>query len=197
MVGQTAIAARFGWGGMAAVLLTCCAGPAPRSTRLTAADLTDVVEKMRTSLAASDFLAARDSGSERVVIVINRVENLTSDVLSRAEQWMLVARVRAALPIQRLARQKNVALQIAPERHAMLKDAGFTGDLGPEDAPTHVLGATYRSARRAARGTATHMTDRRAEYYYFEYRITDLRRRDVVWTDSFEIKREAVGLAID
>jgi len=172
-----------------AAIMQACAAPGARSTRLTDRDLIDAVHRMRASLAASDFLIKRDADSEPVAIVIDRVENLTSDVWTRAEQWMLVARLRAALPIQQLAKHKNVSLLITPQQHAMIRRAGFQGDLGPATPATHVMSATFRSTRPTARTGA--------DDYYLEYQITDRRTRQVVWTDSFEIKREAMGARID
>jgi len=176
-----------------------CAGGRHQSTRLTDADLNEVVGQMSASLTRSDFLDGRDRESLRAVIVINRVENLTSDVLTSAEQWMLVARVSAALPIQTLLQRKNVVFQIAPERHALLEAQGFDGDAGdpaPPATPTHTLWATFRSTTRSARRRGK-PTDERNETYYLEYRITQIASRQTVWIDSFTIKREAVGLAID
>lgn len=166
-----------------------CVTSGARSTRLTDRDLIDAVQHMQSSLAKSDFFAQRSPNSAPAAIVINRVENLTSDVISRAEQWELVAQLRAALPIQRLAERKNITFLIAPRQHVILRQAGFLGDLGPTTPATHVMSATFRSTRRAGLS--------RADYYYLEYRITDRRTRQVVWTDSFEIKREVVGLVID
>ena len=174
----------------------CTAGGA-RSTRLTDRDLDGVVQAMRASLAASDFFGQRDEHAEPAVIVLDRIENLTGDLLTRAERWMLVARVQGALPIRELAGKKNIAFQITPERHALLRKAGFAGDLETAPQATHLMTATFHSARRAGRDTRTGLTDRRADYYYFEYRITEVRTRRLAWTDSFEIKREAVGLVID
>ena len=174
-----------------------CTASGARSTRLTDRDLDEVVQAMRSSLAASDFFGQRDEHVAPAVIVLDRVENLTGDLLTRPERWMLVARVQGALPIRELAAKKNIAFQITPERHAMLRKAGFAGELDAAPEATHLMTATFRSARRAGRDTQTGLTDRRADYYYFEYRITEVRPRRLAWTYSFEIKREAVGLAID
>ncbi len=151
---------------------------------------------MRDSLAGSAFLAGRHAGSPRAVIVLNRVENLSSDVISTAEQWMLVARVRSALPIREMARQRHIVFQITPERYELLREAGFEGPLENPMPPTHVMAATIRSARRSGRVEAD-VTDRRAEYYHLEYRITEVRSRIVVWSDGFDLKRQAAGRVID
>ena len=197
---------RFGWidAARAVLFITCmglmpigCAGSTTRSTRLTDGDLNEVVQRMRTSLSRSDFFNQRHTQSPPAVIVITRAENLTSDVLSEGECWMLLARLVGAIPIQILAQQKNIAFQIAPERFELLRHHGLITDPDAVREPTHVMTARFRSTRRSGRQRNSTSTDLRAEYYYLEYQITHIHKRQIVWTDSFEFKREAVGLAID
>jgi hypothetical protein len=119
-------------------------------------------------------------------------------VITIAEQWMFVARVAHSLPVQELRQKKNLAMQIPPERHALLRRSGFEGELGGGADPTHVMTATFLSADRAAAvGQAENLTNRRSDFYYLEYSITDVNSREIVWSDRFEFQREAVGLVID
>lgn len=133
-----------------------------------------------------------------MVIVINKVENLTTDLIPPAQQWMLMARLRGALPIQELADRRNIVFQVEPQRWALVREAGFDGDLGTAKPPTHVMSAVYRSARREVRDPKEHgavvaVTD----LYDLRYTITNLQTRQIEWTDDFLIKRYARGLRID
>ena len=182
---------------VAASLLAACASKAGRHTRLEADDLDALVHHMVQSLAASDFLRQRTAHSSPVRIVIDKVENLSSDIVTEAEQWMVVARVRGAVPLAEFSRSKNIAFQITPQRHETLRRAGYANELGPADPPTHTMAATFRSMRRAGSTRGGRHTDLRADTYYLEFRITELRSRALVWLDEFSFTREARGLLID
>lgn len=169
----------------------------PQSTRLSLGDLNALVAQMASRLAGSDFLRDRTSQSPPITVVINKVENLTYDVIPPAEQWMLMARVRASLPIQTVGRQKNVFFQITPERVAALREMGFEVDQEPAPPATHLMTATFRSSERIGGGKAGEPANVREDYYYLEYRIVELASGRVVWSDAFEFKRQAKGRLID
>ena len=179
-----------------AMLLSGCASQS-RTTRMTSADLIESTEHMAQSLAGSDLLAGRSPASPPMVITINRVQNLSSDVISLSEQWMVVARVRNAMPIQELSQKRNVLFVIPPEQQQMLREAGYDADLGkPSLQPTHVMTATFLSAARAGQNNKG-LTEVRTDLYYLEYSIFDLESRQVAWSDRFEFKRQASGIMID
>jgi len=175
--------------------VTGCAGP--ESTRLRASDFDETLGKMIQSLSSSEFLAERSPDSPPAWVVIDKVENLTNDVIPPAEQWMLVARLQSAMPLQRFREQYRVMFQITPERHALLRQAGFTGELSTPPAITHTLSAVFMSAPRAGRDIKAGMVNTRSDYYYLEYRLVDVKTRETKWLDTFEIKQQAKGLAID
>jgi len=167
------------------------------STRLRFDDLDAMVAAMASSLAGSDFLRDRTPQSPPIVVVINKVENLTYDVIPPAEEWMLMARVRASLPIQTVGQQKNVVFQITPERVAALRETGFEVDSQPAPPATHLMAATFRSAERITGTKEGEPANRREDYYYLEYRIVELASGQMVWSDAFEFKRQAKGRLID
>jgi len=175
-------------------VLTGCA--APQSTRLTVGDLNYVVAEIDGQLADSDFITERTTDSEPARVMINKVLNLTGDVITPAEQWMLMARVRDRLARSATLRRKNVTFQIEPEQHDLVRDSGFDGDLGPTDPPTHVMSAVFRSSTRSAVDRQD-LTDRRLDYYFLEYRMVRVFDNQLVWTGQVEFKREALGLTID
>ncbi len=180
---------------LAMVLMPAC--QRSRSTRLTSHDIMAATDTMRQSLADSRWLAGRTPDSPAMIVVANRVQNLTSDVIPIAEQWMYVARVINALPIRELARQRNVRFVITPERVAALREAGFEVQGPGALEPTHLMTATFLSARRAGRGPGAEVTNLRSDLYSMEYAIFDLSSRRIVWTDRFEFKRQAEGALID
>ncbi len=184
---------------LAATLWFCvgCASKV-RTTRIKWSDLDETVNRMIDSLAGSDLLAKRSAEAERMTIMINRVENLTSDVIPISEQWMLVAKVRDAMPMQELARQRNVHFVITPERRAMLKSAGYFGDFESNYAsPTHLMSARFESARRSGYSRKNKPTDIRTEYYFMRYEIANIATEEIQWSDRFEFKRESEGIVID
>jgi hypothetical protein len=181
---------------LVAVWLTGCAA-GNQTTRIRHADLDDLVHEMVESLAASDFLRGRTPDSAPWRIVIDKVQNLSSDVVSEAEQWMVVARVRGAVPLRSFASTRNITFQFNPQRAESLRRAGVAvRPIDPAFAPTHLMSATFRSLRRAGRARSE-LTDLRAETYLMSFRIVDLQSRAIEWMGQFAFKRQAEGLLID
>jgi hypothetical protein len=181
---------------LAAALVTGCA-TARGSTRISSADFNDTVQAMVASLAASGFLADRHERSPQVRIVTNRVLNLSSDVITPAEQWMLIARVQSAFGVQELSQRRNIVFQIPPEEIELLRRRGFDSPLNPEHAPTHLMTATILSSTRAAADPREGFATLRKDFYLIEYVIVDLETRQTAWRDRFEFARHAAGLTID
>lgn len=180
---------RHAWIIPAAVLAGCAA--TPRTTRITTADLEETAAAVAEKLRGSSFLADRAPDSPPMVIAVDKVQNLSSDIIPSSEQWWLVERVAAAQPILVLARDRNIRFTI-PREH--LSEGRRRGNL-PEDFaqgrnPTHQLTATIRSATRAA-GLA------RTDAYLLDFQITDLSTGRLVWNEGFSFKRQAFGKSYD
>ncbi len=171
-----------------------------KSTVIRSADFDAATQEMVSSLAASDFLRDRTPDSPLAIITINKVENLTSDPIPPGEQWMLMARLQGALPIRELGKRKNIRFQIPPERQLLASEGGYRGDFTDPTAQTpatHVMKATFRSSTRVARTKSHSLVNDRVDYYTMQYVIESIQTREIVWTYSFEFKRQARGLAID
>jgi hypothetical protein len=179
------------------VVLAGCAGCVERSTRLTGSDFEVTVQEMANSLAASEFLAERSPTSPEIRIVTRQALNLTSDVITPAEQWMLVARVQSALPVRQMAEHRNIVFQMPPEEIARLRARGFESELTEENRPTHLMTATLRSSLRAGASDSNGLTNLRKDYYLLEYQILEIETRRLAWSGRFEFAREAAGLVID
>lgn len=177
-------------------LIGGCA-PKTKSTRITGNDFYITMDKMIDSLADSNVLRERTPDSPQMILMINKVTNLTSDIITPAEQWMLVARVRDTL-VNRFAKEKNIRMVITPEKHNLLRQAGYSGDLtGAELNATHVMRARFMSARRGGVRGKDEVTDIRADYYYLAYELMTIETHELLWSDRFEFKREAVGQLVD
>ncbi len=179
----------------------CASRPNPTTTRIQIEDLDETVARMAQSLASSEFLAQRTPESEPIYITINRVENLTTDIIPPAEQWMLMARVQGSMELRHLAENLNIHFQVPPERRELVRGAGYEGTLHELPRTTHMMHAVFMSAPRtgteAQRRAEERYVGRRTDHYYLEYSITNLETREVKWMDTFEFSREAWGLAID
>lgn len=177
-------------------LSACGSGPA-RTTDFTQDDLDVTVNEMAASLAASDFLNERTADSPRIVLVTNQVRNLTDNIMTTTERWMLIARLQSTMPIRTMADQKNIVFVLPPERLADLRRNGFDRELPVGLEPTHVMTATFYSSQRAAREGGDKITSVKSNFYYLEYSITAVDSREILWSDAFEFGREARGNIID
>lgn len=169
--------------------LTGCAAPA-RSSRLQVQDFQDMAAAMALSLTQSPALAARSADSPAWVVSIDKVRNLSSDVMTEAEQWAVMADLRSSASMGTLRQQKNIRFVLPPERVQKMRldpDAyEFDRSFSSERQPTHVMTATFRSVTRAD-------ADRRTDLYYCEFQILEFATGQPVWADRFEFKRQARG----
>lgn len=165
------------------LMLVGC-GTARRTTRIAVDDYEVMATEMSDSLADSDAIAERGPDSEPWVVSINKVMNLTSDVMSESEQWSIVEQIRGSLPMSDLWKTKKIRFVLPAERREA--DPMLSDDAGV----THVMTATFRSSTRA-------VADGRTELYYCEFELMDLKTGVPVWLDRFEYKRTASGLLWD
>lgn len=179
-----------------AVMAACAAGmpgcAAPvKSTAITVSDIQEVAVEMAAKLRGSDFLKDRGPDSPRMVIAIQRVENLTLDIIPEADRWYLMDRVRSSFSLAELSKEKNIGFVIPAEKLRAAREKGtLDDDFAAGRAPTHEMTATFRSVTRAAGLNRT-------DLYLCEYRITDLADGTLDWSDAFEFKRAALGRAYD
>ncbi len=176
---------------IACVCTLAACGPRAKSTRLTGGDLADMSTELAQKLTDSDWMKARSPDSPPIVITWDKVENLTSDLLSRSEQWSMMQHVRDSADLVRVGREKAFTLVIP----AALKDEGqargsFEPGTAAARAPTHRMDATLRSATRA---DGVHRTD----VYLCDFRVTLLSSGELAWSDTVALKRAAAGLSFD
>ncbi len=178
---------------LAFVFLVGCAST-PQSSRITTDDLQTMASEMAESLRASDFLAQRNASSPPVYVSIDKVLNLSSDVLPEAERWRVMHDLRGRFPITSLWTEKQVRFVLPPERvqQYRLSTSGEDYDaLGSDRRVTHTITATFYSSTRTAAGES------RTDSYYCGFQMIDLATGLIVWDDRFEYKRRAIGRVLD
>ena len=156
------------------------------STRTTVDDLAALSASVAASLEGSSLLSRRGPESEPWVWAGAPMRNLSTDVMTRAEQASITQRVLGGLPLRTLAERRNLVLLTAYDREAV-PDSVVNADRLP---PTHRLQGTLRAVTRA-------VADGRSDLYLAAFELLDLRSGAVVWTDRFEFKRVARGLIWD
>lgn len=180
---------RADWVAAAAACFVVLSCTPQRTTRMTADDLDVMSQALANSLAASEAVVNRTPDSPLWVITINKVQNLSSDVMTESEQWSVMARIRSSLPIQELWRQKNIRFVIPAQRLHALQNSSqspSTATAGSRRQPTHEMSATFRSVTRA-------QARKRTDLYYCEFHLVGLNTSERVWSDKFEYKRAAAG----
>lgn len=176
------------------LLIGCASGG--ESSQMTTEDVKFTVDKMADSLAGSEFLTGRTASSPPVVIVTNKVENLTQQIIPPAEQWMIISQLQTAMPIKQLAQSRNVRFVIPPERKDMAGSTGLEVADSGALTPTHALTAKFTSTVRTGNMKGGHMNSKQ-DYYYLNFQITPIQTREIVWSDAVEFKREAKGVLFD
>ncbi|MBS0195966.1 MAG: hypothetical protein JSR77_04335 [Planctomycetes bacterium] len=173
----------------ACVFIGACAGP--QTTSLRADDLSVTANDMAEKLKESDVMRGRGPTSPPMVIAINKVENLTTDLIPASEQWYMIAKVRDSLPIVAMRGQMQVYFVIPAEHLREGQERGnLPADFAGQRNPTHELTATFRSARRAKGVDQT-------DAYECEYRLTNIATGELEWADAFGFKRFAAGKSYD
>ncbi|MEM7682371.1 MAG: hypothetical protein AAF288_10490 [Planctomycetota bacterium] len=173
-----------------------CASPG--TTRVQIEDYQEIAAKMSLSLRDAPAVVGRSPSSPQWVVSMAGLENRSTEVLTEAERWYVLAKVRAAQPIDALWDDRRIRFVIPPERRSLLRQSqpeefatdDFGGALGPDRGVTHTLDATLRTVTRAQ---DRHRTD----LFLIEFQLLDLRSGEPVWLDRFEFKRAAAGFLWD
>ena len=163
---------------------------------MTGDDFNVIAVEMAASLSESLAMSSRTGDSKPAYVTIDKVMNLTNDVMTESEQWYLMSTLQGSLDLTSLRREKNIRFLIPAERLRSLKahydeeleDPGLSAAVGKDREPTHQMTGVFRSATRV-----DPTGQDRTEMYYFEAIIIDLTSGERIWTDKFEYKRTAVG----
>ena len=154
---------------------------APKTTRLHDTDILETTDVMSNSLNSSLFFAECQSSKTPIKLSYQKAENLSTDMLRPSEQWLFVERVIDSTPVQELKSNFNItSVRAAEKMGRVYKDRDVT----------HVMTATVTSVTRDAYKDVT-------DAYKCQYEIVSLKTGEVVWSNSYEIKRVATGLSWD
>jgi hypothetical protein len=178
-------------------LFLCSAGcknavQSGHSTALSGADLLKMTDDMAMKIGGDPDVQAAFEKNGPLKIVVQPVENrMTAEILPKGPAEAFTARVRTLL-----ARH-------SPERYTwiMNRDAFYDLrgrelegiDLGPSpDAvnPQYALTAKFSTLTKED-------AKRRSAYYLCVYELTNLQDRSVLWTGSYEVKKNAVKEFLD
>jgi len=181
------------WPGLVLLLMVMwvggCATPRENS-RIAIEDYQEMAAEMAASLRQSDAFAERTPESEPWIVSFNRVQNLSSEIMTQGEQWGIIAMVRGAQPINSLWDRGRVAFvipaQYAIEQRGTIDAERADKGFGSERQVTHTITATFRSVTRAT-------AEGRTDMYGCEFQMIDLRTGEPVWLDTFEFRRQARG----
>ncbi len=135
--------------------------------------------------AAMDLLANLPSNDQKVIIVIDRVENLTQN--ARFDMDIFLDRLRT-----NVYKYGKGRVQIQ-ENRAKLRDIqsreleGEREDFGQGAGPT-APGPAGIQPNYGLYARASELPNRGTSYFLINFILTDLRTREQVWVDQYEVK---------
>ncbi len=172
-------------------VLGACSGSGGGSSRLSNEDFVEFAAAAGESLRASYQVRERDGESADWLVALTDPVNLSSDVISEAERWSIMERLKGSMPLASLREERNIRFVIPREVADRVEGIESDWQLAMQGRePTHALEATIRSVTRRA-------DEQRADFYAFQMSIVDAASGEVVWSDDLLLKRAAVGRAWD
>ncbi len=162
------------------MVLCACSAPRLQNTRLDATDLVVMTDRMAESLLASPEIASRDGEAVPWIISVDRVMNLSSDVVPHRELWVFMGRLRGLLNQSDLA-GRNITFVLSPEQAAALNQRN-SDPTNQRATPTHALAATFHSLTLDDRSA-------RSDTYVCVFNLIELTTDRVLWEDRYEVKR--------
>lgn len=161
------------------------------NTALDGADLVQMTDDMAMKIAASPAVQRAIAREGRLRVVVEPVENaMRGEVLPRGPAEAFTGRVRSLL--SRHAPDRFVWIM---NRDAFydLRQRELDFDLGPSPEsiqPQYALVARFSSLTEED-------SEHRSSAYLCVYQLTDLQRRNVLWTDKYEVKKIVVKGFLD
>ncbi len=183
------VAAAFLCAALPAILLAACAADPSNTTRFSVEDFEEMGAKMAKSLQTCPAIQKRVASDAPWLVSVQKVTNLSSDILTPGEQWYAVKRVQASAPIQKMWESHRIQFVLNAEEAALQTGAQpeeFDANYAKDRRVTHVITATYRSATR-------NQSDVRSDLYVCIFEMKELATGISVWSDEFTIKRQAFG----
>jgi hypothetical protein len=174
---------------IAAGLLAACSSPQISTTRLSSADLVAMTDRMAASLRASPAVASRSADAAPWFIAIDRLVNQSSDIVPDGQKRAFLARLRALLSQTPALAQRQIIFIASADRRDELSSLA-TGVPTDSPRPTHELIATLYSVSSAD-------PRHRSDAYLAAFSLLDLATAQVLWEDSYEVKRAVMRNELD
>ncbi len=177
--------------------IAACAAPPPQTTRIRLDDMREVAATVAQSLTQSLNLASRTPSSDPIVLTVGRIENRSSDILTKSEQYYLMQSVaRRIIDDDALGDRANIAFTMPAEGVRAIRRRGEPWQGFAQDRqPTHTINGDFRSITRES---AAPGGDRiRRDYFVFAYSIARLDDGRILAEEEAEFERAAVGRVFD
>jgi hypothetical protein len=173
--------------------LSCASAvSAGHNTSLSADDLVKMTDQMSTSILASPAVQQALQKDGRLKVVIQPVENyMTGEILPQGQKQTFVARVRELLAAH--APGQFQWIMNKTDYYAVRSRELESHDLGPNPdslQPDYALTARFDSLTNVTSAA-------RSSGYLCTYLLTDLRTRETLWTDKYEVRKTAVKSFLD
>jgi PBP1b-binding outer membrane lipoprotein LpoB len=159
------------------------------NTALDSVDLIEMTQKMTDGILADPNVQADLARKGRLKVVVEPVENkMVGEILPRGAKEAFIARLRTSLQ-ERAPEQFTWIINRDAWRALRAREI----ERGPDPEgiqPEYALTARFSSITDES-------SRRRSSYYLCVYNLTDIRSRQVIWTDKFEVKKSAVKEFLD
>jgi len=177
-----------------AVTLSACtsAVQSGHNTLLDRVDLVQMTDQMARSIVADKRVQGAIQKDGALKVVVQPVENrMTAEVLPRGEAEAFTARVRALLSKHN---PNQFTWILNRDEFYDLRNKELEGvPLGPAPEavnPQYALTAVFSSL-------SDESSQRRTDFYVCTYELSDLQTRNVIWSDSYKVKKTAVKGFLD
>lgn len=161
------------------------------NTLLDGVDLQQMTDQMARSIVADPRVQQAMARDGALRVVVQPVENrLTAAVLPRGQAEAFTARVRALLSLHN---PNQFVWILNRDEFYDLRRKELDVPLGPAPEainPDYALTAVFSSlSHESSQG--------RSDFYVCSYELTHLQTRNVVWSDSYKVKKNAVKGFLD
>ena len=161
------------------------------NTALDSTNLVQMTDDMAMKIVASPAVRAAIAKEGKLRVVVEPVENnMTGEVLPSGPAHAFTGRLRTLL--SQHARDQFTWIMNRDAWH-YLRDRELDIDPGPAPEsiqPQYALTAKFSSLTNED-------SRRRSSYYLCVYELTDLSHRDILWSDKYEVKKNAVKGFLD
>jgi hypothetical protein len=177
------------------VLLSGCAGDTAvahgHNTALSGADLVAMTDDMSMKIMASPAVQAAIAQQGKLRVVVEPVENdMTGEVLPAGPARAFTGRLRMLLS-KHAPDQFTWVMNLAAWKYLRTQELDIDPGPSPEEVqPNYALTAKFSTLTKED-------SKRRSIYYLCVYELTDIRHRNVLWSDRYEVRKTAVKGFLD